>query len=84
MDGSRRTLISHTDRLRLGVSFKLYIDKAHELREFGRAYRNVEWGMEFEDGKIYRVYLMTNPISFDTPRRDTVEITIEFQGLRVL
>lgn len=84
MDGTRRTLVSRTDRERFGLSFKMYVDKAHELRELIRAYRAVEWGLEFADGIKYRAFIMTNPVSFETTRRDTVETTIEFQGTEVL
>ena len=85
MDGTRRTLVSSTDRQRFGLSFRMYVDKAQELREFVRAYRNVEWGLEFDGpGDLYRAFLMTNPLSFESVRKDTVEVTIEFQGTEVI
>ena len=82
MYGSNRTIVSTSDRLRLGVSFVLFPDKAAELREIVRAHKSDEWGIEF-GSKTYKVFLMTNPVNFVTERKDRVTVTLELQGTEV-
>ena len=80
MDGSTRTIISTTDRERLGLTFVLWEPKAAELREVIRQHRNDEWGMDLHDSRTFRGYLMSNPVSFVNVGKNRVEITLEFQG----
>lgn len=84
MDGTVRTIVSRTDRVRLGMSLVLHPAKAEEFREFCRAYKAETWRLTLADGRQFKVALMTNPVNFEASGRDKLEATVEFQGFQVV
>jgi len=88
MNNISRTYIKRNDNQRLTYTFSMTRDKGLELESFFIYHNSDTIKLTNWKGEIWRVYLITNPIDFNQPRRGancgpTVEVDLEFEGLKL-
>ncbi len=96
MDGTLYTYVKRkNDRRRMQWTFRLTRNKGEELRQFIRTYFAKKILVTDHNDRVWVGNFVNNPFEFNTPRRaapaiapmprgETMEITLEFEGVEQL
>ena len=88
MNGYKRTYIKHNNNRRLTYTFSIVREKGLELEYFFKQHNGHSMKLITWEAEIWRVFLITNPLNFNQPRRSAicgpqVEIDLEFEGVKI-
>jgi len=88
MNGVKRTYIKYNTSRRLTYTFSMTRNKGLEFEYFLKQHNGHSMKLTTWEGEIWRVFLITNPLSFNQPRRGAVcgpqvEIDLEFEGVQL-
>jgi hypothetical protein len=83
MDGTRYSYAKKPGLQKLVYKFSLSRLKAEELKAFLGAYYRAQILLTNHKGERWAVYLTANPFDFAYKSRETVEISVEFQGAKL-
>jgi hypothetical protein len=88
MNGGTRTYVKRSDRQKFKYSFTVGKVKSRELRDFLLNYNSDIIQINNWKGEIWYAYLMNNPVELTATGRylnedEKVEITLEFEGVRI-
>lgn len=72
------------DRVKLSWDFTLRRGKAEELKAFMESYYGVEWRVTDWDEKVYKMYLVNNPLDLTfINRAGMVNVKLELEGTQL-